>query len=239
MPDFVYEQLKEMISRYNPKGNMALLDEAYRWASEAHAGCRRDSGEPYIVHPLEVAKVLAGLESDIATIIAGLLHDVIEDTEYSNLEKIGAQFGKDVAGLVDGVTKLARINYSSKAELQAENLRKMLIAMARDIRVILIKLADRLHNMRTLGAKPRESQLRIARETLEIYAPLAHRLGVYAIKWELEDLSLKYTDTQAYEDIVKKVAAKRKERETFINNIIATLKNKCREMGIRAEFEGR
>lgn len=239
MPDELFNKLKAALIKYNPKHDVSCLEDAYKWASEAHKNAVRESGEPYIIHPLEVSQILAGLESDVSTIIAGLLHDVIEDTHFCTLEQINNRFGSDVSRLVDGVTKLARISYSDKEELQAENLRKMLLAMAKDIRVIIIKLADRLHNMRTLAAKPLESRQRIAKETMEIYAPLAHRLGVYSIKWELEDIGFRFLHEESYYNLVKKVAAKRTEREKFIKKIMEEIKSKCDNISIKTHIDGR
>ena len=196
------------------------------------------SGDPYIIHPLEVGIILAELEMDTTAIAAGILHDTVEDTRMS-IERVSSEFGQEVAELVDGVTKLTKIPYTTKQEVQAENFRKMFLAMAKDIRVIIIKLADRLHNMRTLKFMTKEKQEQKARETLEIYAPLAHRLGIHKIKWELEDLSFRYIDEKSYYDLVEKIAKKRREREEYIQNIIEVVRNKTLEMGIDAEIEGR
>src|SRR5690606_3366759 len=198
-----YEELKEKIRKYNAGCDIDLLDKAYAMAKKAHEGQLRESGEPYITHPLEVAHILADLEMDCTTIIAGLLHDTVEDTNCS-FEDIKEQFGESAAMLVDGVTKLDKIPYTTKEELQAENLRKMFLAMAKDIRVILIKLADREHNINTLKYMPEDKQKEKARETLEIYAPLAHRLGISRIKWELEDSSFRYLHPKEYYDLVEK-----------------------------------
>nr|WP_170271637.1 bifunctional (p)ppGpp synthetase/guanosine-3',5'-bis(diphosphate) 3'-pyrophosphohydrolase [Caldanaerobacter subterraneus] len=235
----VIEKVINRVKQYmGENANLDLLYKAYNFAVKAHEGQVRNSGEPYIVHPVEVAYILADLELDLTTIAAGLLHDVIEDTGVT-YDQLMEEFGKEIADLVDGVTKLGKIEYKSKVEQQAENMRKMLIAMAKDIRVILIKLADRLHNMRTLKYLPPDKQKEKAEETLEIYAPIAHRLGISKIKWELEDLCLRYLHPEEYYDLVEKVAAKRKEREEFIQNIIATIKQKLDEMGIPAEVDGR
>lgn len=228
----------EKVAKYAKPEDLELIRRAYRYAEEAHRGQLRRSGEPYITHPVAVAMILADLRLDATTLAAALLHDVVEDTKATD-EEIVRQFGADVAGLVDGVTKLKRIKFDSTEEQQAENLRKMFMAMAKDIRVLLIKLADRLHNMRTLRYQPPEKQLRTARETLEIFAPLAHRLGIYTLKWELEDLSLRYLNPQQYYRIVNLMAQKRKERETYVGEVIQVLREKLREIDIQAEVSGR
>ena len=212
--------------------------EAYEFAEEAHADQKRSSGEPYSIHPLAVAKILTDLGMDVNTIISGLLHDTIEDTGVTR-EELEKKFGSEVAEMVDGVTKLSRLSYKTKEEQQVENLRKMFLAMAKDIRVIIIKLSDRLHNLRTLEYVDEEKQREKAYETLEIYAPLAHRLGIFKIKWELEDISLRYIDPKGYYDLVEKVARKRRERENFIHEVIATLKEKLNDLSIQCEIEGR
>ncbi|HZJ76819.1 MAG TPA: HD domain-containing protein, partial [Oscillospiraceae bacterium] len=210
------ENLINKIEKYTPHCDVELVVKAYNFAEIAHQNQYRKSGESYFVHPVEVAKILIELRMDSSTIAAGLLHDVIEDTDYG-YDKIKSEFGEEVAYLVDGVTKITRLNFSSKEERQAENLRKMILAMAKDIRVILIKLADRLHNMRTLKYHNGEKRKEKATETLEIYAPIADRLGISRIKWELEDLCLRYVDSEGYYDLVDKVAQKRHDREEFIN----------------------
>ncbi|HZJ57447.1 MAG TPA: bifunctional (p)ppGpp synthetase/guanosine-3',5'-bis(diphosphate) 3'-pyrophosphohydrolase [Clostridia bacterium] len=217
---------------------MRKVMDAYTFAFDAHKSQLRSSGEPYIIHPLEVAQILMEMGLDIDAVAAGLLHDVVEDTGVS-VEELTILFGAEVAGLVDGVTKLGKIAYKTKVEQQAENLRKMFLAMAKDIRVIIIKLADRLHNLRTLEYVDEEKQREKAYETLEIYAPLAHRLGIFKIKWELEDTSLRYIDPNGYYDLVEKIAVKRKERENYIQEIIETLEVKLGEISIEAEIEGR
>lgn len=231
-------ELIEKIKGYNPKADADAISAAYGYAEKAHLEQRRFSGEPFIVHPLEVAMILAELELDQETIIAGLLHDVVEDTGKT-LENIKELFGVEVALLVDGVTKLSRISFKSKEEQQAENLRKMFLAMAKDIRVILIKLADRLHNLRTLKYHPITKQVEIANETLEIFAPLAHRLGIYRIKWELEDLAFRFKDPDNYFELVEKVAQTRGKREEFIRSVVSILNSKLAAMGIEADIKGR
>jgi len=215
-----------------------LIIKAFNFSYAAHKEQKRESGEPYIVHPLEVACILADMGLDTSTIIAGLLHDVIEDTVYT-FEDVSREFNIEVANLVEGVTKLGLIKYKTKEEEQADNVRKMLLAMAKDIRVILIKLADRLHNMRTLKYMPVAKQKQKAKETLDIYAPLAHRLGMSKIKWELEDLSLRYLNPNEYYNLVRKIAEKRVEREENINNIIKELKLNLNIVGIDSEIDGR
>ncbi|MGM0651282.1 MAG: RelA/SpoT family protein [Bacillota bacterium] len=231
--------LKKRIQRYYPDlEDWTQVEKAYNYSLQAHSGQMRVSGESYIIHPLGVAVILTELELDLVTIIAGLLHDVVEDTEIT-LEDIRQEFGEEVANLVDGVTKLSRLDFTSKEEQQAETLRKMFIAMARDIRVVLIKLADRTHNLRTLRYLNTSKQKEIARETLEIYAPLAHRLGIYMIKWELEDLAFRYLQPDDYFKLVEKLHKKRRERENFINRIIWILQDYLSEAKIEAEIQGR
>ena len=198
----------------------------------------RDSGDVFFNHPYEVAKILADLELDITTIAAGLLHDVLEDTEVTR-EELEEAFGPEIVRLVDGVTKLSKIPFQSKEEHQAQSLRKMFLAMAEDLRVVLIKLADRLHNMRTLRHLPPERQKRIATETLEIYTPLAHRLGMWSLKWEMEDLALRYLDPEGYYDLVSRIAKKRQEREGELEEIMKTLAERLDEVNIKAEIQGR
>ena len=233
-----FEALKERVLKTNPNFNIEKLEKAYALAESAHSGQNRASGEPYITHPLEVAYILADLELDCDTLVGAILHDVVEDTEYTVYD-IKAQFGESVAIIVDGVTKLGKIQYITAEEQQVENIRKMLLAMAKDVRVILIKLADRLHNMRTITAKSEMKQREKARETLEVYAALAHRLGMSKIKWELEDLSLRYIDPIAYKEITESINLKKQEREEFINDIIKTLQQKTDEMDITATITGR
>ena len=232
-------ELKKRISRYSSAAeDWALVEKAYQLALDAHAGQRRESGDSFIVHPLGVARILANLGLDLITIVAALLHDVVEDTAVT-LETIRREFGDEVATLVDGVTKLSRLDFTSKEEQQAETLRKMFIAMAKDIRVVLIKLADRTHNLRTLRYLNTSKQQEIARETLEIYAPLAHPLGIYKIKWELEDLAFRYLQPDDYYRLAEKLAKKRQERENFINRIIGVLKEQLKAVNIKAEIQGR
>jgi len=233
-----YNKLILRIKKYNPNCDLSLIEKAYKVSKRAHDGQQRESGDPYIVHPVEVAYILADLELDCTSIIAGLLHDTIEDTTYT-FEQLAEEFSTEVAELVDGVTKLGKIPYKTKEEQQAENLRKMFLAMAKDIRVILIKLADRLHNMRTLKYRSPEKQLKNAIETLEIYAPIAHRLGISRIKWELEDICLRYIDPKGYYDLVEKIAQKRREREAYIDKIICTLHSKMRELNLEGHIDGR
>jgi GTP pyrophosphokinase len=234
----VLEKLINKIEQYNPDMDLDLIIKAYNFAQQAHEGQKRISGDPYINHPAHVAIILADLELDMTTIVAGLLHDVIEDTAFA-IQDIEKNFGSEIALLVDGVTKLGKLTYQTKEEEQAENLRKMLVAMARDIRVILIKLADRVHNMRTLGYMPEAKRKEKAKETLEIYAPIAHRLGISRIKWELEDLALRYLDPKGYYELVERVAKKRLEREEYIKEVITELREKLDEMGISGKIEGR
>ena len=233
-----FKALKEKILKTNPNFNIEKLEKAYALAEKAHIGQNRASGEPYVTHPLEVAYILADLELDCDTLVGALLHDVVEDTDYT-LNDIRSDFGDSVATIVDGVTKLGKIQYITAEEQQVENIRKMLLAMAKDVRVILIKLADRLHNMRTITAKSEMKQREKARETLEVYAALAHRLGMSKIKWELEDLSLRYIDPVAYKEITESINLKKQEREQFISDIIDTLKQKTAEIDIPSTITGR
>ena len=234
------DELIEKIRKYHPDDDMDLVRRAYAFAEQAHANQFRKSGDPYFCHPCAVAVILSDLMLDATTIAAGLLHDCVEDVDGVTQQVISEQFGQDVALLVDGVTKLTRQNFSSREEAQAETLRKMFLAMAKDIRVVLIKLADRLHNMRTLKSQRPERQVPIARETLDIYAPLAHRLGVYAIKWELEDLALRYIDPEAFYELVRLVGMKRDERERLVAQVTQELKARLYAEGIRkCEIDGR
>ncbi|MBQ2753119.1 MAG: bifunctional (p)ppGpp synthetase/guanosine-3',5'-bis(diphosphate) 3'-pyrophosphohydrolase [Firmicutes bacterium] len=234
----LYEELIKKIKAYHPSNDLSMVEKAYKLAREAHADQLRKSGEPYIIHPLKVAYILAELELDIESIVAGILHDVIEDTEYS-YEDISDIFSPEIALLVDGVTKLGKIEYSTKEEIQAENYRKMFLAMAKDIRVILIKLADRLHNMRTLNYMKAEKQIEKAQETMDIYAPLANRLGISKIKVEMEDLCFKYLYPDEYNDLVAKIELKREDCLNYVNDIIEEVNGKMKEAGIEGKIFGR
>ena len=244
-PEDLYQELIRRVRKYHPSDDISMIEKAYKIAGEAHKDQLRKSGEPYIINPLNVAIILADLELDKETIIAGILHDVVEDTIMTE-DDLKKEFGDDVALLVDGVTKLEKIPLSgngeksdAKLEMQAENLRKMFLAMAKDIRVIMIKLADRLHNMRTLKYKNPESQKRIARETLEIYCPIAQRLGISKIKIELDDLSLKYLEPDIYYDLVDKIAIRKSVREKYIQDIVDEVSAHIEKAGIKAKVDGR
>ena len=244
-PDDLYQELIRRVQKYHPSDDISMIEKAYKIAGEAHKNQFRKSGEPYIIHPLNVAIILAELELDKETIVAGLLHDVVEDTVMTE-EDLKREFGDDVALLVDGVTKLEKIPLSAganqpdeKLEMQAENLRKMFLAMAKDIRVIMIKLADRLHNMRTLKYKTPESQKRIAKETLEIYCPIAQRLGISKLKVELDDLSLKYLEPEVYYDLVNQIAMRKSAREQYIQSIVDEVSEHIAKAGIKAKVDGR
>lgn len=238
--DPLFDKLIETIKKYHPSSDLSEVEKAYLTAEKAHEGQLRQSGEPYIIHPLNVALILAELELDLETIVAGLLHDVVEDTTVS-LDDIRQDFGEEVAELVDGVTKLKQLTYKTtdKQEIQAENYRKMFLAMAKDIRVILIKLADRLHNMRTLNYKDKEKQIEKARETLDIYAPIAERLGISKIKVELDDLCLKYLEPEEYQELTRLVSAKLSQREQYIEELVKAIKAKLDEASIKANVYGR
>ena len=238
-PESLYEELIASVRRYHPSTDISLIEKAYKIADEAHTGQVRKSGEAYIIHPLCVAIILAELELDKETIVAGILHDVVEDTVMTE-EEISQEFSEEVALLVDGVTKLGQLSYDAdKVEVQAENLRKMFLAMAKDIRVILIKLADRLHNMRTLKYMKPEKQKEKARETMDIYAPIAQRLGISKIKIELDDLSLKYLEPEAYYDLVEKVAVRKSVREEYVSQLVEEVKSHIKGAGIEASIDGR
>ncbi len=238
-PEELYQELISSVKKYHPSTDITMIQKAYEVAKEAHKDQKRKSGEPYIIHPLCVGIILADLELDKETIVAGLLHDAVEDT-WMTYEEVEKEFGSEVALLVDGVTKLGQLNYSKdKVELQAENLRKMFLAMAKDIRVILIKLADRLHNMRTLQYMRPEKQQEKARETMDIYAPIAMRLGISKIKVELDDLSLKYLKPDVYYDLVDKISFRKSERQEFVNGIVKQVKRHMEDAGIVAQVDGR
>ena len=234
----LYLELIEKIKTYHPSNDFSMVEKAYKLAVDAHKDQKRKSGEPYIIHPLKVAYILAELELDMESIVAGILHDIIEDTEYS-YEDISNMFSEEIAALVDGVTKLGKLSYTTKEEVQAENYRKMFLAMAKDIRVILIKLADRLHNMRTLNYMKPEKQKEKAQETLDIYAPLAHRLGISKIRSEMEDLCFKYLDPDAFFDLATKIERKKEERDEFVQDIVKELQKKMDEAGIKGKVYGR
>ena len=238
-PDELYDMLIARIRKYHPSTDVSMIEKAYALAKEAHGDQCRKSGEPYIVHPLWVAIILANLEMDKETIAAGMLHDVVEDTKYTE-EDIKREFGDEVALLVDGVTKLGRLSYSSdKLEVQAENLRKMFLAMAKDIRVIIIKLADRLHNMRTLQFMTPAKQKEKAKETMDIYAPIAQRLGISKIKTELDDLALKYSQPEVFFDLVNQINARKTEREEFVDQIVQEVSTHMKNANIKCEVNGR
>jgi len=238
-PSKLYEELISSVRKYHPSDSIEKIEEAYQIALNAHEGQERKNGEPYITHPLCVALILADLEMDKETIIAGVLHDVVEDTVMT-VEEVDQHFGREVALLVDGVTKLGQLNYSTdKLEVQGENLRKMFLAMAKDIRVIIIKLADRLHNMRTLGYMTEAKQQEKAKETMDIYAPIAQRLGISKLKIELDDLSLKYLHPEVYYDLVEKIAVKKSEREKYVKTIVDEVKQHIVDASIDAQVDGR
>ncbi|MCR5453271.1 MAG: bifunctional (p)ppGpp synthetase/guanosine-3',5'-bis(diphosphate) 3'-pyrophosphohydrolase [Lachnospiraceae bacterium] len=238
-PEELYAKLIKRIKKYHPSDDLSLIEKAYKIAYKAHEGQLRRSGEPYIIHPLCVATILADLEMDKETIIAGILHDVVEDTIMTR-EEITKEFSLEISDLVEGVTKLTQLSYDAdKVEVQAENLRKMFLAMAKDIRVIIIKLADRLHNMRTLRFMKPEKQKEKARETLEIYAPLAQRLGISKVKIELDDLALKYLHPEAYYDLVESIATRKNERDAYVQSLVDEVKKHIFSAGITAAIEGR
>ncbi len=228
----------DKVRAYHPEPELRVIEKAFEFGLKMHEGQTRKSGEAYMSHPLEVMDIIADLRLDSARLIVGLLHDTVEDTDTS-VEEINELFGEDVSFLVDGLTKLSKLRFTTKEEAQAENFRKMIIAMSRDLRIILVKLADRLHNMRTLKYMRPDKQERIARETMEIYAPIAHRLGISWIKTELEDLSFRYLHPKAYYDIAEQVSRKRRERESFIREVIAILSELLHENGIKCEVKGR
>ncbi len=238
-PEQLYQELISRVKKYHPSDDISLIEKAYTLAYMAHKYQLRKSGEPYIIHPLSVAIILAELQLDKETIVSGILHDVVEDTVITD-EELRDQFGNYVALIVDGVTKLEKIKYNDdKLEYQAENLRKMFLAMAKDIRVIMVKLADRLHNMRTLQYQPPQRQIEIARETMDIYAPLAQRLGISKMKVELDDLSLKYLEPEVYYDLVDKIKIRKSEREKYVSEIVDEVSKHITNAGIEATFDGR
>src|SRR5712691_3597740 len=236
LPRF-HDLLKQM-SEARPNDDLEIVRKAYEFSQRYHAGQMRASGEPYLVHPLEVANVLAEMKMDTTAIVAGLLHDSVEDTSVTIVD-IRREFGEQVAHIVEGVTKISKIDFASREERQAENVRKMVLAMVDDIRVVLIKLADRLHNMRTLAALPPERQHKIAQETLEIYAPIAHRLGMGKIRGELEDLAFRYTDSISYQRVHDAIESRRKSGEHFLQQIEAVIREKLKENGVEARVESR
>ncbi len=236
--DISYEDLARRVESYYPEADFEKLEKAYHYAGKAHEGQRRSSGEDYIIHPINVSATLIKLRMDLDSIIAGLLHDVIEDCDIS-AEELENEFGKNVAQLVVGLTKISKIKFKTKEESQAENFRKMVVAMAKDIRVIIVKLADRMHNMRTLQYVSEEKQKKIAQETLDIYVPLASRLGINSVKSELEDLCLRFLHPDVYYRLAEKVAMKKNERDFYINDTIEVIKEQLIEFGIKAEIKGR
>src|SRR6187551_510016 len=233
-----FEELLSEVELYNPDVDRDLLERAYRFACDAHEGQQRWSGEDFVLHPIGVAKILAELGSDESTLAAALVHDVVEDTP-ATIEEVRAELGDDVAILVEGVTKLTRIQFQSREQAQAENYRKMIVAMAKDPDVILIKLADRLHNMRTIEYLGKQKQMQKARETLEVYAPLAHRLGIHTVKWELEDLSFERLHPRKYQEIKTMVAERLAEREKRVDKAADTLQQELDKVDIPADISGR
>jgi len=236
--DQLYAELEQKILALRPKEDLTLLEKAFQRASEAHAGQMRESGEPYMVHPLHVTLILADMQMDMVCLITGLLHDTVEDTTFS-LDQIKKEFGPEVAACVDGVTKLSKLKFYSREERQAESVRKMLLAMVNDIRVIIVKLADRLHNMRTLEALPHERQLRIAQETAEIYAPIAHRLGMGKIRGELEDLSFRYLEPEAWAELAREIESQRAQNEEFLTKMRHDVEVNLRRENIPAKVDAR
>ena len=231
--DIKVNDLVEKVQSYFPSADVELIRKAYDFSARVHQGQKRQSGEPYLIHPMAVAEIITELKLDVPSVVAGLLHDTVEDT-LTTLDELKAIFGREITALVDGVTKLGRANFSSREEKQAENFRKMLLAMGKDVRVILIKLADRVHNMRTLDHMPAEKQVLTAQETLDIYAPLSHRLGIAWIKSELEDLALKYLHPEIYYQLKRNVAKKKSDREKYIDEVKSVIvkkldaeENKC------------
>ncbi len=237
-PDLTFSELKSLCAEYMESDDLDTLEEAYVLAKEKHKEQKRKSGEPYIIHPLSVAKILASLRMDVETVVAGILHDVVEDTDATK-EFVAKKFGSDVANLVDGVTKITQIEVKNLTDEQAATIRKMLVAMGEDIRVIVIKLADRLHNMRTLKSLPEDRRLFKARETLEIYAPIAHRLGISSIKWELEDLAFYWLEPSKYKQVERLVADSREDREAYLDNVEAQITDELKKVNIEAKIMGR
>ena len=233
-----FNDIAEQVESYNPSADLGLLEKAYVFSAKVHQGQMRRSGQPYLIHPLEVAGILTKMKLDVATVATGLLHDTIEDT-LTTLEELREHFGDEIAQLVDGVTKISQISFQTREEQQAENFRKMVLAMVKDIKVILIKLADRLHNMRTLHFLDPQKQGEIAQETLEIFAPIANRLGIDWIKTELEELAFRYLEPQAYRELSQKVAKAKKERERYVEKVKGIIIEKLKELGIRGEVTGR
>ena len=235
---YTFELLMQTIKESNRSYDLEMITRAYQCAEKAHEGQMRKSGEPYIIHPIAVSIILVDMGMDSETICAGLLHDVVEDTDIS-LETLKKEFNADVAALVDGVTKLTKITYSSKEERQAENVRKMLLAMAKDVRVIIIKLADRLHNMRTISFQKEQKQRDIALETMEVYAPLAHRLGIRPIKEELEDISLRFLDPVGYQEIERLLELRKEARHAFLNDIKEKINQRFANENMKVYISGR
>ena len=233
-----FGEIMDMVKSYYPDADLDLIRAAYVYSARVHQGQTRMSGEPYLVHPVAVAAILAQMRLDEASVATGLLHDTVEDT-LTSLEDVENYFGTEIATLVDGVTKISKIAFQSKEERQAENFRKMILAMSRDIRVLLIKLSDRLHNMRTLSHMPRESQVRISRETMEIYAPLAARLGIYWMRTTLEELAFKYLEPDRYEYIQKRIAETVEEREEYVNKVLGIIEERLEKENIKADLKGR
>ena len=236
--DIKIGDLVEKVQTYHPAADVEVIRKAYEFSAKVHKGQKRASGEPYLIHPMAVAGIITDLKLDEPSIVGGLLHDTVEDT-LTTLDELKSIFGREITALVDGVTKLSRTNFSSREEKQAENFRKMLGAMGKDVRVILIKLADRVHNMRTLDHMPSEKQILTAQETLDIYAPMSHRLGIAWIKTELEDLSLKYLHPEIYHQLKRNVARKKTDREKYIEEVISTIARKLEVEGIEADVTGR
>ncbi len=237
-PDALFTKLEGMVESYVSEEELAMVRHAYEFARDAHAGQKRKSGEPFIVHPIQVAIILADLKMDAETVCAALLHDTVEDTEVS-AELVEEEFGEGVRNLVEGVTKITRIEVESLSDEQAATIRKMLVAMSKDIRVIVIKLADRLHNMRTLASLREDRRIYKSRETLEIYAPIAHRLGINSIKWELEDLAFFYLEPNKYKQVSRMVTESRDEREAYLGNVIDIITDEMGKVGIDARVMGR